>query len=200
MSQTHWDSIYTDRPAASLAWHEAVPSTLPLVLANSTPDDPVIDVGGGASLLAAELVDRHYRDVTVLDVSERALAASRRALRHHSDVVRWIHADITEFEPLRRWMLWHDRALFHFLVEPAARDAYVSVAADAVAAGGLLIVSTFGHDGPERCAGLPVCRYDVGSLAGQFEPSFELVDGGPVTPLSTEGDRRPYVAVVARRA
>ncbi len=199
MSEEHWDSIYARRRPEDLAWHEPLPSTLSLVTAFSDPPDRVIDVGGGASTLAMELVRRGYDDVTILDISEQALCASRTGMRQHTGAVHWVHADVLEFRPDRRWRLWHDRAAFHFLVEPAQRDGYRDVATTAVAAGGTLIVATFAPGGPDRCAGLPVERYTVAALAAEFAPTFELVEGHELVPPSADGDQRPYVAVVMRR-
>jgi ubiquinone/menaquinone biosynthesis C-methylase UbiE len=199
MSEEHWDSIYIQRRPEDLAWHEPLPSTLSLVTAFSDPTDRVIDVGGGTSTLAIELVRRGYEDVTILDISEQALGASRTAMWQHTGAVHWVHADLLEFRPDRNWQLWHDRAVFHFLTEPAQRDAYRNAAATTVAPGGTLIVATFAPDGPEMCAGLPVRRYTISALAAEFVPEFELVEGNELTPPSADGDQRPYVAVVMRR-
>ncbi len=139
MSQAHWDSVYTANDLDELGWYEPRASTLELVTAYSTPADSLIDVGGGASPLAVELAELGYRDLTVLDISERALEASRTALREHAEVVTWIRADVTRFGPDRRWQLWHDRAVFHFLVEQDDREAYRAVAASAVEPGGVLM-------------------------------------------------------------
>lgn len=200
MSQTHWDSVYATNQLDQLGWYEPTASTLGLVTAHSKPDDPVIDVGGGASPLTMELARLGYRDLTVLDISERALDASRNALGRHAESVRWIRAEVTSYQPDRRWRLWHDRAVFHFLVDREDREAYRSVAASAVEPGGFLIVATFAPDGPEKCAGLEVRRYDVDALAGEFAPDFALVEGGRLVPTAPDGDQRPYIGVALRRA
>lgn len=199
MSLDHWDSIYTGRPPTELAWYEPVPSTLALVRAHSQPTDSVIDVGGGASTLALELIRAQYDDVTVLDLSEQALAMSRSALWQHTGAMHWIRADLLDGPPGRQWRLWHDRAVFHFLVEPADRDAYRAALNESVVPGGTLIVATFAPTGPDTCAGLPVRRYSIGELAAEFVPTFEFVEGHELVPPSREGDQRPYVAVVMRR-
>jgi 2-polyprenyl-3-methyl-5-hydroxy-6-metoxy-1,4-benzoquinol methylase len=199
MFEQHWDAIYATTDRADLAWYEPEPSTLAVVTAHSTPDDPVVDVGGASGTLAIALARRGYRDVTVLDISERGLDASRAELWQHTDVVTWIHADVTAFEPARQWRLWHDRAVFHFLTDARDRDAYRSAASSAVSPGGIAVVATFAPDGPEQCAGLPVRRYDVAALAAQFAPEFDFVDGQRLTPPSSLGDQRPYVGVVLRR-
>lgn len=199
MSQAHWDSVYSVDNLDQLGWYEPVPSTLGLVTAYSTPADSLIDVGGGTSLLTLELARLGYHDLTVLDISERALGTSRTALREHVDVVRWIRADVTHFRPDRRWQIWHDRAVFHFLVEPDDREAYRSVAASAVEPGGILIVATFAPEGPDKCAGLEVRRYDAAALAGEFAPDFDLIEGRSLIPVAASGDQRPYIAVALRR-
>ncbi len=199
MSQAHWDSVYATEHLDELGWYEPMPSTLGLVTAYSTSGDSVIDVGGGTSPLTLELARLGYRDLTVLDISERALGASRKAMGEHADGVTWIRADVTRLRPDRRWQLWHDRAVFHFLVEPDDREAYRSVAASAVEPGGILIVATFAPEGPERCAGLAVRRYDVAALADEFAAGFDLVEGRTLTPIAVTGDQRPYVVVALRR-
>ena len=199
MSQTHWDSVYATGHLDELGWYEPLPSTLGLVRAFSTPADSVIDVGGGTSSLTMELALLGYRDLTVLDISERALGASRNALGEDAGVVSWIRSDVTSYQPDRRWRLWPDRAVFHFLVEQEAREAYRSVAASAVESDGILIVATFAPDGPEKCAGLEVRRYDVDALAGEFAPDFDLVKGSRLVPIAATGDQRPYIGVVLRR-
>ena len=200
MSQSHWDSTYAAKNHDEFGWYEPMPSTLGLVTAYSTPADSVIDVGGGTSLLARELARLGYRDLTVLDISERALHESRAAWSEHPEAVRWIRADVTQYQPDRSWGLWHDRAVFHFLVDREDRNAYRSVASSALKPGGVLVVATFSPDGPEKCAGLDVRRYDVAALAAEFAPDFDLVEGRRLDPVAAVGDQRPYVGVVLRRS
>ena len=199
MSQAHWDSVYAANSLQELGWYEPVPSTLGLVTEYSTPADAVIDVGGGTSPLTMELARLGYRDLAVLDISERALGASRTALREHVEVVSLIRADVTRYRPDRRWQLWHDRAVFHFLIGQDEREAYRSVAASAVAPGGILIVATFAPEGPDKCAGLEVRRYAVAALAEEFAPDFDLIEGRRLTPIAETGDQRPYVVAALRR-
>ncbi len=199
MSQAHWDSVYAADNLDKLGWYEPGASTLGLVMAYSTPSDSLIDVGGGTSPLTLELTRLGYRDLTVLDISERALRASRTALREHVEIVSWIRADVTRYQPDRRWQLWHDRAVFHFLIEQDDREAYCAVAASAVEPGGILIVATFAPEGPDTCAGLEVRRYDVATLAGEFAPDFDLIEGRRLIPIAEAGDQRPYIGAVLRR-
>ena len=196
-SEEHWNAVYGRRPTVELGWYEPDPSTLGLVIAQSTPGDSVIDVGGGDSRLVDALLDRGYGDVTVLDLSEVALERARGRLGARGQTVDWIHADVTGFAPERTWAMWHDRAVFHFLVTSEQRDAYRAAALRVIAPGGRLVVSTFSSEGPEQCAGLPVCRYDVDSLPAALAPEFELVTVGPLAAgPSAEGDQRPYIGAV----
>jgi len=199
MSQAHWDSVYATEHLDKLGWYEPVPSTLGLVTAYSTPADSLIDVGGGTSPLTLELARLGYRDLTVLDISERALGASRTALREHVEVVCWIRADVTHYRPDRRWQIWHDRAVYHFLIGQDERAAYRSFAASAVEPGGILIVATFAPEGPDKCAGLEVRRYDVAALAEEFAPDFDLIESRRLIPIAETGDQRPYVGAALRR-
>lgn len=199
-SQEHWDTIYQTRATEDLGWYQSLPSTLDLVLRYSTPTDPVIDIGGGDSRMVDELVAAGYDDVTVLDLSSAALERSRSRLGMAAENVSWIRADITDWEPTSNWTLWHDRAVFHFLVDPDDQHCYVDTARRVVAAGGHLVIATFAPDGPKQCAGLPVQRYDAEALADVFGSEFRLVDHRPMHAGATGvGDTRPYIAVVLER-
>jgi SAM-dependent methyltransferase len=198
-AEEHWDEVYGAQ-STDLGWYEPEPSTIGLVTAHSAPDDSVIDVGGGDSRLIEELLDRGYEDLTVLDLTSVALDRARSRLGSCAPRVRWIHADVTRFEPDRTWELWHDRAVFHFLVDEDQRDAYRAVLRRAVAPGGMLIVAAFGRGAPERCAGLPVVHYDADSLTAAFAPDFEPIAVDRLDPArADEGDQRPYVAGVFAR-
>ncbi|NYS25933.1 class I SAM-dependent methyltransferase [Rhodobacteraceae bacterium 2376] len=166
----HWDSVYAARDEQALTWHQDVPRpSLDLITARITPGDPVIDVGGGTSRLVDALLDRGFGPVTVLDLSAKALARSRARLGARADAVAWIAADVTRWRPKRRHALWHDRAVFHFLTDDADRAAYLNRLDTALAAHGDVVLSTFAEDGPERCSGLPVARYNPETLSAMIE-------------------------------
>jgi ubiquinone/menaquinone biosynthesis C-methylase UbiE len=122
------------------------------------------------------LVEKGFRAVTVLDISDAALTVARTRLGSRSDEVRWIAADVTSWEPQDEYDIWHDRAAFHFLADEADRAAYVARLTRVLRPAGHAIIATFAEDGPERCSGLPVQRYDAASLAGVLGPAFELVE------------------------
>ncbi|MDH3293514.1 MAG: class I SAM-dependent methyltransferase [Acidimicrobiia bacterium] len=199
-STTHWEAVYSGRATEDLGWYEPRPSTLDLVLRFSAPTDAVIDVGGGDSRLVDELLHAGYEQITVLDLSQTALDRARSRLGPASGNVSWIRGDVTGWTPPRRWDLWHDRAVFHFLVKDQDRSAYMAAALQSLSAGGKMIVATFAPDGPEQCAGLPVERYDAKGLAAVFAPEFRLVEHHRLQAGPTGiGDTRPYVAAVLER-
>src|SRR5205814_10594884 len=136
----------------------------------------IIDIGGGTSRLVGSLVERGYEDVTVLDLSAAALASARSRIGDQADRVEWIAADVTIWEPSRAYDIWHDRAAFHFLTEPNDQAAYVARLRGALRVGGHAIIATFAPDGPERCSGLPVSRYDANSLGAKLGDGFDLID------------------------
>jgi SAM-dependent methyltransferase len=140
------------------------------------PDEAVLDVGGGAAPLAGALLARGFADLTVLDLSVVALQASRARLGPAGARIRWVQADVLDWIPDRSYGLWHDRALFHFLVDAEDRERYVTTARSAIRPGGHAVVGTFAGDGPATCSGLPVARYSAHALADSFGAGFALVD------------------------
>lgn len=137
----------------------------------------IIDVGGGESTLVDDLLARGYQNITVLDISQAAIDVTKERLESASENVHWITGDVIKIQLApRAYDLWHDRAVFHFLTSTEARHAYVKDVARAVKRGGHVIVSTFGPEGPTKCSGLDVLRYDADSLHAQFGPRFRLVD------------------------
>ncbi len=134
----------------------------------------MIDIGAGAGVLVAALAARGLTDLAALDLSETALAQARARLAGGPEV-DWIVADVLGWRPARRYDIWHDRAAFHFLTDPADRQAYRATLAAALAPGGHAVLGTFAPDGPERCSGLPVVRYDADSLAAELGPGFRLI-------------------------
>lgn len=178
-AKAHWDRLYAAKPPDALSWHQthAERSLRLIQAAEVSRSAPIIDVGGGASTLVDDLLDRGYTDLTVLDVSDRALAIAQARLGPRADRVRWIAADITEAAlPAEAYTVWHDRAVFHFLTTEGERRAYVAAASRAVRPGGHVIIATFAEDGPSRCSGLPVVRYGGPALEAEFGPDFVLVE------------------------
>jgi SAM-dependent methyltransferase len=173
----HWDAVYERNQADAVSWFQTDPAvSLHLIEAAAVSlDASLIDVGGGASLLVDRLVGRGFADVGVLDVAEPALAVARDRLGDAAAGVEWIVADLLAWVPARRYALWHDRAVFHFLTDPADRDRYRQVLEAALDEGGHVVVGAFADDGPEQCSGLPTARYDAEALARQF-PALRVVE------------------------
>jgi SAM-dependent methyltransferase len=176
--QAHWENVYQRRKPDDVSWFQIEPRvSLNLIgRAGIEHDDCVIDIGGGASALIDHLVTLEYRCLAVLDISASALAVARGRLGAHASRVEWLTADITEFEPAKTYALWHDRAVFHFLIDAADRQRYVRAMEKALSAGGQAIIATFGEDGPTRCSDLPVERYSPERLAETLGSRFELVE------------------------
>ena len=176
--QAHWQNLYTKKRENEVSWFQENPApSLELIAqVGATPASAIIDVGGGASRLVDHLIDRDFEDVTVLDLSEAALEAAKARLGSRAAQIHWIVADATVWEPLKAYDVWHDRAAFHFLTEDQDRAAYVTRLERALKVGGYAVIATFALDGPERCSGLSVVRYDPASLGQTLGRAFELVD------------------------
>lgn len=176
--KSHWETVYSTKAENEVSWFQDDPApSLELIdRVQPAPDAAVVDIGGGASRLVDRLLARGFRDVTVLDISASALDVAKARLGARARDVQWIVADVTAWQPARRFDLWHDRAAFHFLVDPADRAAYVACLTQALAPGGHAIIATFAEDGPEKCSGLPVNRYDPDGLAKELGGAFALVD------------------------
>ncbi|HSC48039.1 MAG TPA: class I SAM-dependent methyltransferase [Gammaproteobacteria bacterium] len=172
----HWEDVYRQKADDAVSWFQVHPDvSLELIrAARLAPADPIIDVGGGASRLVDHLLAAGHTDLTVLDISEAALERAGARLGKAALKVNWLVADITAWKPRRLYRLWHDRAVFHFLTEPADRAAYRLALDAALAPGGTAIVASFALDGPERCSGLPVQRYSSASLAAELGTGYKL--------------------------
>ena len=176
--KAHWENVYTTKGETEVSWYQESPApSLELIaLARLSADASIIDIGGGASRLVDALVDRNVRQITVLDLSAAALDAAKQRLGNKAANVRWEIADVTKWEPSQTYDLWHDRAAFHFLTDQADQSAYVDRLKKALKRGGCVIIGTFALDGPERCSGLPIVRYDAASLSGTLGSDFKLID------------------------
>ena len=177
--KTHWDKVYATKAPESVSWYRAqLETSLALIeRAAVARSASIIDIGGGESTLVDDLLLRGYKTLNVLDVSPTAIEVTKKRLGTAAKQVRWLVGDIVEIElEPHAYDLWHDRAVFHFLTTPERRLAYVRQVTRAVRPGGHVIVSTFGPEGPTKCSGLDVMRYDAESLHGEFGGHFRLVE------------------------
>jgi SAM-dependent methyltransferase len=199
--QAHWQNVYMTKGENEVSWFQAnpAPSLELMAQVGATPASAIIDIGGGASRLVDHLIDRGFEDVTVLDLSEAALEAAKTRLGERAARAHWIVADATVWEPLKACDIWHDRAAFHFLTEARDRAAYVARLERALKVGGYAIIATFAPDGPERCSGLPVVRYDPSSLGEVLGPAFQLVNSRRHSHATPWGSDQSFQFSVFRR-
>lgn len=189
--KSHWEQVYHDRSPAQVSWYQSQPQPSWSMIENSgvPPAAAIIDVGGGASNLVDHLLASGWSAVTVLDISAAALGLARERLGAKSGQVTWLEADITAFEPPRRYALWHDRAVLHFLTDADDRARYRSVLDRALVPGGQVIIGAFALDGPDQCSGLPVVRYSPRTLAALLGPQYDLQESRHIahrTPWESE--------------
>ena len=178
-AKTYWEKIYTTRAPEQVSWYRPhLETSLALIKrARTRRSTAIIDVGGGESTLVDDLLAHGYENLSVLDVSQTAIDVTKKRLGPAAETVNWLVGDITEVQlALNAYDVWHDRAVFHFLTSTEERAAYVRQVAHAVRPGGHVIISTFGPEGPTKCSGLDVERYDADSLHEQFGVRFRLLD------------------------
>ncbi|QKC99567.1 class I SAM-dependent methyltransferase [Mesorhizobium sp. NZP2298] len=200
-SRLHWNATYESKREDGVSWFQDSPEpSLSLINEIAHPGSAIVDVGGGASRLVDNLQEQHFEDVAVLDLSTAAIAAARSRLAEAGEQVDWIVADIRTWSPTRLYDVWHDRAAFHFMVEKADRDAYLFTLRQALAPDGYAIIATFALDGPEKCSGLPVQRYDANSLAQALGPGFAFVRTLDHLHLTPWGSSQSFQFSVFRRA
>jgi len=176
--KAHWDQVYATRRPEEVSWYQAHPGTSLDLIARCGKGAAarIVDVGGGASRLVDALLDGGHERLAVLDLSAVALERARARLGERSLRVSWVVGDVTAWAPPEPIDVWHDRAVFHFLVEAEARRRYVAVMLAALPPGAQAIMGTFASDGPERCSGLPVMRWEPTTLAAELGPGFRLVE------------------------
>lgn len=194
----HWENVYAAKRDDELSWTQADPGTSLMLIKEAAPHGKVIDVGGGTSVLSDRLLDAGYA-VTVLDISQAALDRAQQRLGARAARARWIAADVTAAGELGTFDVWHDRAVFHFLTDAADRRQYAALAERSIPAGGHLVIGTFALDGPEKCSGLPVERYDGKKLAAELGAGFVLQREIAETHLTPWGKPQQFQYSVFRR-
>lgn len=177
-ARDHWDRIYETKSPMETSWFAPhLQMSLDWILeAAPNRSASIIDVGGGQSTLADDLLTKGYRALTVLDISEAAIRNSQQRLGPIANDLTWLAGDVAEIAlPSHAYDLWHDRAVFHFFTDPAQRSEYVRRLTNALKAGGQVLMATFGPEGPQKCSGLPTMRYDAESLLRELGPDFRLI-------------------------
>ena len=196
----HWESVWASRADDELSWFQAEPTvSLGWIERIAGIDDPIVDIGGGHSPLAATLARRGYRDLTVIDVSRHAVERAQRRAGRVAPRIHWSVGDVTRLGPVGPVAVWHDRAVFHFLTRAEERERYLRRARAAVRPGGYFLLATFAPDGPPRCSGLPVRRYDAPSLARELGEGVRLVAHRRESHRTPFGTRQPFLYTLWRR-
>lgn len=172
----HWNKIYETKELSEVGWYQKVPETSLNFISNlNLPKTAsIIDIGGGDSYLAPALLELSYTDITVLDISEKAIDRAKKRQGDKAELMNWIVSNITEFNATRKYDCWHDRAAFHFLTDKVDVENYVKIAAHSIPVTGVLIIGTFSLNGPKKCSGLPIKQYSVETLNKTFSKYFKL--------------------------
>ncbi len=199
--ESHWDAVYREKRNDELSWFQARPALSLELIVNAAPDlaTRIVDIGGGDSLLVDHLLAIGYQRLAVVDISRSAIERARSRLGKNGAKVRWIVGDVLALDGLGSYDLWHDRALFHFLVEQDQRQRYVDAVMRTISAQGTVIIATFAPDGPTRCSGLEVRRHDAASLASEFGEQFHLYDDRRVVHLTPWNAEQRFAYAALRR-
>jgi SAM-dependent methyltransferase len=195
-TKEHWEAVYRDKAPDAVSWYRPhLEVSLDLIKrAAANLSASILDVGGGESTLVDDLAESGYQNLTVLDISPTALEATKKRLGGAAEGIRWIADDVTRMTPLGNSVdVWHDRAVFHFLMAPEERAAYVRNVLHSVRRNGSVIVSSFGPNGPDRCSRLPVTRYDSDAMQREFGPSFLLVDATEEVHYTPSGAPQEFI-------
>jgi len=201
-AKTHWEHIYETKVPTQVSWYQEHAQFSMQFIQNTDirRTGYIIDVGGGASTLVDDLITAGFQQITILDVSATALKLARERLGQRAANVNWIEADITQADlPHQAYDVWHDRAVFHFLTQPADRQRYISTVRHAVRTGGHVIIATFAPEGPDRCSGLDVVRYSPESLHNEFGKGFEMVGSTNETHHTPFGTEQKFIYCYCRK-
>lgn len=200
--KTHWEDIHRTKVPTQVSWYQehSLQSLRFIVNTGIEKAGQIIDVGGGISTLADDLLLNGYEHITVLDISASALNTVQQRMGASAKKITWIEADVTQAQlPYQFYAVWHDRAVFHFLIEPEDRRRYVNVVKAAVRPGGHVIVATFAPDGPDHCSGLEVVRYNPEGLHNEFGESFDRVDSTHETHQTPFGTQQKFIYCYCRK-
>lgn len=173
----HWNKVYDSKMPTEVSWYEPMPETSLTYIAECKldRDAAIIDIGGGDSFLAEFLLARGFTDITVVDISEKAIQRAQRRIGEKADEIKWIVADASEFKPGRQYDLWHDRAAFHFLTTDEQVENYLKTVNRAVKTGGFLVMGTFSENGPTKCSGIEIRQYSIDQMQSLFSGSFSTL-------------------------
>ena len=191
----HWEKIYSTRSSEKLSWTQEHPSPSIEWILEAVPDhsDGIIDIGGGTSLLVNYLLEAGYKNPAVLDISGNALEQAKARLAEKQSEVEWIEADITSFRPNRKYSLWHDRAVFHFLTSRTDRINYLDSLKRCLVTNGKVIIATFSSEGPSQCSGLDIMRFNETQLSEEMGDAFKLIRSLRQTHVTPWGAKQEFL-------
>ena len=195
-NHTHWQSIYNEKDVTQVSWFQEHADTSLRIIQQyeNNKNATIIDIGAGASPLVDDLLEAGYAKIEVLDISSQALAIAQKRLGDKQQKIIWRSVDILKAKlPAQSYDVWHDRAVFHFLTNEADRTRYVEQVCHALKPNGKIIISTFGPDGPLKCSGLPIVRYDHDSLHSEFGSGFKLIEHGQEDHLTPDGSVQKFI-------
>jgi 2-polyprenyl-3-methyl-5-hydroxy-6-metoxy-1,4-benzoquinol methylase len=190
----HWEKIYETKNFSEVGWYQKTPTfSLSFFEESALPKtSKIIDVGGGDSYLVDHLLDLGYLQVHVLDLSSKAIDKAKARLGENASKVTWIHSDVLHFETIEKYDTWHDRAAFHFLIDPQEIAKYVQIANNSLSENGLMFIGTFSDRGPTHCSGLPVTQYSIEKLTEVFSPYFQKINAFNTDHITPGGTRQHY--------
>lgn len=199
--KSHWEGVYTTKSVDAVGWFkERFDISMSLIAEVAVSKSArILDVGGGASLLVDSLLNQGYEHVAVLDIAAPSLEHARHRLGEKAHNVEWIVADVLDMPKLGEFDIWHDRAVFHFLLDENDRQKYVNLARRTIPVGGHAIISTFALDGPPTCSGLEVCRYNGETLTSQLGKGFQLIRTVSETHVTPSGKPQAFLYALLRR-
>ena len=201
--KAHWEQVYSTRMAEKLGWYRPrLDRSIDWIgKAGLEPHDPIIDIGGGASTLADDLIDAGFDSITVFDISMSALDSSKKRLGRQADLVMWLCADITGYTlPEQHFALWHDRGMFHFMTTADEQAVYRDALLHSLRPGGHAIIGTFAVSAPPKCSGLPVERYDAARLSDVLGEELELLEEVEELHVTPGGVEQMYLYCLFRRS
>jgi 2-polyprenyl-3-methyl-5-hydroxy-6-metoxy-1,4-benzoquinol methylase len=197
----HWDGIYGEKTFSELTWFqpEAKVSVDLIDKLDLSKESSILDVGGGASTLIDSLIEKEFKKITVLDLSENALKQSQKRIGEKTSYISWCVGDVIDFKFNKKFDLWHDRAVFHFLTQESEQEKYISNLEASTKRGSHFIISTFAEDGPLKCSGLEIVRYSKDNLVDKFSAHFECIEFKKETHTSPTGMEQKFNYWVFRK-
>lgn len=192
--KAHWEKVYGSKSPLEVSWYQREPTQSMRLIQNAgvSSDAAIIDIGGGTSTLVDRLCAGSYTDLSVLDISSNALDHAKERLAGQACNVNWYNEDVVNFDPPQRFSVWHDRAVFHFLTDPADRARYVKVVRRILAPGGHLIIMAFSIGGPQKCSGLDIVQYDENKLLAELGEGFKSLEVGEEVHITPSGSEQKF--------